>query len=316
MKYKVFHCFGFSKLISVLVMILVLSCSGEKPSEPNVGSDEQISPETYLVYHDFPSEHVMPRDVEVWLPRGYEQLEALPVLYMADGGSLFHGQRGWGGEFSRGWEVDEILDSLNISGSVPEIIVVGIFNLGMLRGSEYMPAKPEKLLQKRIAETDHEWYINFKENPPTSDDFLKFIVEELKPFIDASYKTQSDRDNTFISGSSMGGLISAYAICEYPEVFGGAACLSTHWPPLDGVFVEYIKDNLPDPAEHKIYFDYGTEGLDSEYGPYQIIVDSAMKVHGYEEDVNWITRIYEGDNHNSFAWRNRLHIPLEFLLTK
>jgi enterochelin esterase-like enzyme len=298
----------------VPVIFLVLSCTGEKPPVPENVSYSQIVPETYLVYHDFPSEYVIPRDVEIWLPRRYEQLDALPVLYMFDGQMIFHPQQGWGGEFNRGWEVDEILDSLNMSGDAPEIIVVGIFNTGILRGSEYMPAKPEELLRKRIEETDHEWYKSFREHPPTSDEFLRFMVEELKPFIDARFKTKNDRGNTFVSGSSMGGLISAYAICEYPDVFGGAACLSTHWPVLDGVFVEYLKDNLPDPATHKFYFDYGTAGLDAEYEPYQKIVDSAMEARGYMQDVNWITRKYEGEDHNEKYWRARLHIPLKFLI--
>ena len=65
-------------------------------------------------------------------------------------------------------------------------------------------------------------------------------MKELKPYIDANYKT--DRGKlTFLAGASMGGLISAYAISEYPNIFGGAACLSTHWPALDGVFIEYLK---------------------------------------------------------------------------
>ena len=88
----------------------------------------------------------------------------------------------------------------------------------------------------------------------------------------------------------MGGLISAYAICEYPEIFGGAACLSTHWPALDGVFIEYLKKNIPDPNFNKFYFDFGTLGLDSKYEPYQLIVDSIMIANGYENNVNWVTK--------------------------
>src|SRR6185436_3742307 len=76
---------------------------------------------------------------------------------------------------------------------------------------------------------------------PKSDGYLKFIVSELKPYIDKTFSTKADRKNTFIAGSSMGGLISLYAICEYPTIFGGAACLSTHWP---GIFAV---DNNPFP---------------------------------------------------------------------
>ena len=124
----------------------------------------------------------------------------------------------------------------------------------MRRASEYMPAQPKKLIQAKINLAD-DWikkgYIDYG---ITSDAFLKFIVEELKPFVDNNYKTQKNRQSTYLAGSSMGGLISAYAICEYPEIFGGAACLSTHWPALDGVFIEYLKKNIPDPNFNKFYF--------------------------------------------------------------
>ena len=94
---------------------------------------------------------------------------------------------------------------------------------------------------------------------PSSDNYLKFIVEELKPFIDSTYSTLIDKENTFIAGSSMGGLISMYAVCEYPNVFGGAACLSTHWPgtfevennPIPEIFYNYLTNNLPKPNQNK-----------------------------------------------------------------
>ena len=65
---------------------------------------------------------------------------------------------------------------------------------------------------------------------PNSHNYLRFIVEELKPFIDANYRTRPGRDDTFLMGSSAGGMISLYGLIEYPDVFGGAACVSTHWP--------------------------------------------------------------------------------------
>ena len=149
-----------------------------------------------------------------------------------------------------------------------------------------------------------------------SDEYLKFLVEELKPFIDDNYSTKADRGNTFILGSSMGGLISCYAISEYPDVFGGAVCMSTHWPALNGVFLKYVQRNLPDPETHKIYFDYGTKTLDSLYEPYQLQADRMMKERAYKLDSNWMTKKFEGAIHDEDAWSDRLHIPLEFLLGK
>ncbi len=262
----------------------------------------------------FPSKYITPRPIEILIPLHVAYGERFPVLYMYDGQNIFHEFQGWGGELNRGWQVDEVLDSLNRAGTIPKMIVVGMWNGESDRGSEYMPQKPESLVEKRIVETEHPWYQHLKTNPPSSDNYLKFVIEELKPYIDANYKTKPEKEHTFVAGSSMGGLMAAYTICEYPSYFGGAACFSTHWLPLDGVFVEYIKTNLPDPATHKIYFDFGTEGLDAEYEPFQIMADSAMIQAGYEKNKNWMTLKFEGAKHHEDDWRERFHIPLEFLV--
>jgi predicted alpha/beta superfamily hydrolase len=303
-------------LTAILAVVLFTACTSEKANLAMENPAPAMSPESFLLYKNFPSKYTNPRDIEIWLPEKYGQLEALPVLYMFDGQNIFHGTKGWSGEYNPGWQVNKVLDSLNKAGVVPEIIVVGIFNGAEKRGPEYMPAKPKELVQRRIAETEHEWYKIFKEMPPESDEHLKFVVEELKPFIDSNFKTKKDRANTFVAGSSMGGMISAYAICEYPDVFGGAACFSTHWPALNGVFTEYIKNNLPDPATHKIYFDYGTEGLDGEYEPYQLLADAAMQERGFERNRNWLTLKFEGAAHHENDWHKRFHVPMEFLFGK
>jgi predicted alpha/beta superfamily hydrolase len=149
-----------------------------------------------------------------------------------------------------------------------------------------------------------------------ADDYLKFLVTELKPFIDKEYRTRTGRDDTFIMGSSGGAMISIYAITEYPDVFGGAGGVSTHWPFADGLLVEYTKAHLPDPATHKIYFDFGTETLDKGYEPYQNKMDEAMKAKGYVAGKNWLTRKYPGDDHSERSWRKRVHVPLEFFFGK
>ena len=158
---------------------------------------------------------------------------------------------------------------------------------------------------------------------PYSDLYLKFLVTELKPFIDKRFATAADKDNTFIAGSSMGGLISLYAICEYPKVFGGAACLSTHWPgifavennPIPDAFFAYMRKQLPDPKTHRIYFDYGDQTLDALYPPLQKRADAIMTEKGFTA-ANWSTQFFPGKNHSEAAWSERLHIPMEFLLRK
>ena len=142
------------------------------------------------------------------------------------------------------------------------------------------------------------------------------------------FQLLSDRSNTFIMGSSMGGIISLYALCEYPEVFGAAACLSTHWPlarkalihektneKVSIKFRDYLETNLPQAGTHKIYFDYGTIGLDSLYKPHQLEVDKIMIEKGYTEK-DWTTKEFPGEDHTETAWAKRLSIPVQLLLSR
>jgi predicted alpha/beta superfamily hydrolase len=147
-----------------------------------------------------------------------------------------------------------------------------------------------------------------------SDAYLKFLVTELKPFVDRTYRTRTGPADTFIMGSSMGGLISCYAVAEYPQVFGGAGCVSTHWPLVDGAMVDYLGRTMPDPKTHRFYFDHGTVTLDAMYGPYQKRADAVMRSAGYTDGVNLMTRAIEGAEHNETAWRVRMGEALAFLI--
>ena len=124
-------------------------------------------------------------------------------------------------------------------------------------------------------------------------------------------------------GSSMGGLMSMYAISEYPEVFGGAACISTHWVgaapkednPLPDAIFKYMEANLPQAGQHKLYFDYGNKTLDEHYPQYAPRVDAILKQKGYTED-NAKNLFFEGTDHSENSWNARLDQPLLFLLGK
>jgi len=258
----------------------------------------------------FASRLVPARTVDVWLPPGYatDTSRRYPVVYMQDGQSLFDPALAFGGI---DWAIDETMTRLIDEGRVRPAIVVGIWNTGMGRYSEYMPQK---------AATGDEVSFGVPGRPTlaveqlTSDLYLRFMVEELKPFVDGRYRTAAGRADTFVMGSSMGGLISAYAVSEYPEVFGGAACISTHWPAGDGAVVDYLSAHLPDPATHRFYFDHGTVTLDELYEPFQRRMDAAMLQAGYVDGTNWVSRRFDGAEHSEKAWRLRAGIPLEFLL--
>lgn len=275
-------------------------------------------------FSNFNSDYVDARNVDVWLPDGYSNKEKYAVLYMHDGQMLFDAKTTWN---KQAWEIDSIAGRLIAENKIQKFIIVGIWNNNGKRHNEYFPQKPYESLTSIQKDSISAQLIKSGRSKstfvPISDLYLKFLVTELKPFIDKSFSTKLSRKNTFIAGSSMGGLISMYAICEYPETFGGAACLSTHWPgiftannnPIPNTFVNYLNAKLPNPKNHKFYFDYGDKTLDSLYKPFQDKVDKIMKEKGFTSR-NWITKFFTGDDHSEKSWKNRVHIPLEFLLKK
>ena len=196
-----------------------------------------------------------------------------------------------------------------------------------MRQSEYFPQK----VFEQLTESQKKLYYSaelFDTGLPllsgkvNSDNYVKFIVKELKPFIDTTFSVYRNSENTYLAGSSYGGLISIYSICEYPDIFSKAVCMSTHWPGLTekNTFIPeainmYLNENLPNPNSHKIYFDYGSAGLDSLYKPYQQQVDKIMIAKGYNSK-NWITKEYLGASHDEKSWRARLQIPIIFILNK
>jgi len=141
------------------------------------------------------------RKIWVYLPAGYStSKKKYPVLYMHDGQNVFDNATSYAGE----WGVDEFLDSVKLK----ESIVVAIDNGLNKRMNEYNPYDSE-----RFGKGEGGLYVDF-------------LVKTLKPYIDKKYRTKKCRKSRFIAGSSMGGLISLYAVLKYPRVFGGAGIFS------------------------------------------------------------------------------------------
>lgn len=301
----------FQKAVLFFLLFSVLSCS------PRI--TPSATPKSVIKNHPaFPSKYVAARNVDVWLPAGYEASakQRYSVLIMHDGQMLYDSTTTWN---HQEWGVDEIAEKLLQSGQIEPFIVVGVWNTPK-RFAEYMPQKPMAALPDSLLKGLR----NYAKDELSSDLYLRFLTEELLPFIQKNYQVKSDKSHTFIAGSSMGGLISMYAICEYPNVFGGAACLSTHWPvgfnndypAFPNALIDYFSNHLPDPKSHKIYFDYGSATLDSLYQPHQLRMDAKMAEKGYQPGKNWLTQSFPGADHSEKAWRERLHIPLTFLFSK
>jgi predicted alpha/beta superfamily hydrolase len=304
------------KKTSALVLSLIaFSVTAQTPKVVS-GSIKRIE--------DFQSQFVEARNVDVWLPEGYSSNKKYSVLYMHDGQMLFDSTNTWN---KTAWEADDVAAKLMSENKVKDFIIVGIWNGGKTRHSDYFPQKPFEAITKEqrdfITKQLQSAGKTTEVFQPQSDNYLKFIVFELKPYVDKTFSVRTDRQNTFIAGSSMGGLISLYAICEYPKIFGGAACLSTHWPgtfsvennPFPDAMISYLQRWLPNAKKCKIYFDYGDQTLDALYPPLQKRIDQVMSSKGFT-NKNWITKFFPGENHSEKAWSKRLNIPMLFLLKK
>lgn len=295
-----------SLVVATVVLAVTAPAFAADPPQPVTGPGVTG---TVLRYASMASAHVAARNVDVWLPPGYDKdaTQRYPVIYMHDGQNLFDPATSYGGV---DWAVDEVMTQLIADGKARPAIIVGVWNTPKRR-EEYMPRRP---LDAKGVKFNVPGAPDVKAKDILSDRYLAFLVEELKPFIDANYRTLPGRADTSVMGSSMGGLISQYAMSKYPDVFGGAGCVSTHWPAGDGIALEDFGAHLPDPASHKYWFDFGTKTLDSSYEPYQQRADAMLRKAGYVEGKNWITRKFEGAEHSEKAWRLRVNQPLEFLL--
>ena len=300
-----------------LLLLLLLAATPAAPAAPPTDSPADPGRVEHLA--DFPSKFVKPRAVDVWLPPGYPRPGVrYAVVYMHDGQNLFHPASAYGGV---AWEVDSTLAALG--SAVRPCIVVGIWNTDQ-RFAEYTPARPYAAMpaaaRARLAQE--------RPGQPQSDAYLKFLVKELKPYIDKHFRTARHRTDTFVAGSSMGGLISLYAALEYSNIFGGAACFSTHWPlslrenPSDftTAMLGYFRYQLGRTIVQspRLYFDHGSVTLDARYATHQQRVDSLLRAIPsrpyYADSTAWRTRSFPGAAHNEAAWKKRLGPALQFLL--
>jgi enterochelin esterase-like enzyme len=236
------------------------------------------------------------RNVEIWLPPGYDEHPAnrYDVLYMHDGQNLFDPRIANTGV---DWGVDEAIVRGVKSGKFPAMIVVGVWCTGQ-RAREYSP-----------------WDLG--------TNYASFLIEELMPQVNRAFRTRSGPDHTSVMGSSMGGLMSFWLCWKYPQAFGRAGCLSTHFPwsgklpstnSNDAPLIEREIASAPRvPRGLRFYFDYGTRGIDSTYEPVHDKVNAWLVSQGLKPGKDFVVRKFPGADHNETAWRARLNEPLLFL---
>lgn len=299
-------------LLCAWLLALPLLAAAQPLPQPGTGRIERLA--------NFASKNVAPRHVDVWLPADYSDNKRYAVLYLMDGQMLFDARITWN---QQAWAADAALARLVKDGKVPDTLIVGVWSTEQ-RYAEYFP---QKVLAAAPTTLRHEYVSKAQSGKAQADAFLRFIVEELKPAIDRRFATKAGPRDTFIAGSSVGGLIALYALCEYPQVFGGVAALSAHWagvPPAWGdtrlrnaafplAMLNYLATQLPGSGRHRLWVDRGTDALDSLYAPALGLFADLLRERGYTE-ADAVTKVFEGAGHNERDWAARLDEPLQFLL--
>ncbi len=247
------------------------------------GGNAMVTHSTTAQVHIMDTAFYMPqlhrsRRIWIYLPKGYEHTKKrYPVLYMHDGQNVFDAATSFSGE----WGLDEFLDSLRKS--CKKVIVVAIDNGLSKRMNEYNPWE----------------FMNFGKGE--GDAYVDFLVNTLKPYIDKNYRTLSGQSNTSIAGSSMGGLISMYAVLKYPNTFGSAGIFSPAFWTASGIDSTVLADAAG--LKTKLFFYVGGKEGDSMVPDMLRIIKEVRS-----RDKTPVKQVIDPDaKHNENAWRN--HFP-------
>ncbi|OEK06348.1 alpha/beta hydrolase [Roseivirga misakiensis] len=264
-------------------ILLLFSCQTVKQDKAGISSSQITIFDNELTIEGLDR----PRTIRVYTPPGYADGDQnYPVIYMHDGQNLFEDSTSFAGE----WGVDENLDSISKINGL-DLIVVGIDNGGENRIHE-------------LTAWDHPRY-----GKAEGKAYMEFIVNTVKPFIDSKFRTKPERQHTAIMGSSLGGLISHYAIYEYPEVFSKAGIFSPSYWWGKGPFDQVEQKKLPN--DTRLAFLMGGKEGDNMVKPMQQMV-SKILANGHS-DTNLTSIINPEGEHNEKLWRSEFQEAILWL---
>ena len=233
-----------------------------------------------------------PRRAYIYLPESYEAdtQRRYGVMYMFDGHNVFFDEDA---TYGKSWGMGKYLDEAH-----KQLIVVAVEcnHQGSRRLAEYSPVSFAEDSLGRITGKGRT--------------YMNWMVRELKPYIDAHYRTLPDRGNTVIAGSSMGGLMALYGATAYNSVFQRAACLSPSLWVAPGKVMELIAKARIRP-DTTIYMDYGENEMANHVAS-QAVIPSAVYLL-LTKGVNLAFRIVPGGNHSEASWEKQIPIFMECL---
>ncbi len=222
----------------------------------------------------------------MYLPPGYEESTArYPVLYLQDGQNLFDPGTAFNGN---DWRADITADELIVAGAAAPLIIAGVYNTGVRRISEYTPTRDP-----------------VRRKGGKGDRYAQMLARELKPFLDARYRTA--KSGHAVGGSSLGGLVSLEAALLYPRVFPKVAVLSPSvwWDrrSILGMVAQYRGSERP-----RVWLDTGTHEGDGVVEDARLLRD-ALQEKGFPVCYSE----FQGAGHNEQAWGARLGDVLRWL---
>lgn len=269
-------------VLGVSFFSLLLSACNEPPKTATAANNVQVLPYQFVM-----AELDRQRTIRLYLPPSYHHSDKrYPVVYMHDGQNLFDDLTAFSGE----WRVDESLNQLAKEQGL-EVIVVGVDNGDELRMNELSPWE-----NKRFGEAQGKQYMDF-------------IVEVVKPYIDTNFRTKQDRAHTAIMGSSMGGLISHYAVHAYPKVFSKAGIFSPAYWYSEDVFA-FTRTNKAH-LDARLYVMYGGKEGDG------MIADTAnmqrQLIQQGHPRKNTLFKRVPGGEHNETLWSEEFAQAIEWL---
>lgn len=234
------------------------------------------------------------KKIWVYLPKEYQNSKkSYPVIYMHDGQNLFDDKTSYVGE----WKIDEYLDTIDKN----ESIIIGIEHGNEKRIDELTPYNTEK-------------YGGGK-----ADDYLNFIIKTLKPHIDLNYRTLTKKKHTAIWGSSLGGLISLYAVIKYPETFSKAGVFSIALWINKNEMLQFIRESKID-SDKKFYFLVGSEEGKTMENASAMVSDQHEMVELLKNkgvaDKNLIDKVIPNCHHNENLWSTNFPEAYQWLLKK
>lgn len=231
------------------------------------------------------------RDILVALPPGYSGgVGRHPVIYLQDGQNLFDPATSHAGD----WGLIGVLNGLDPARDREPPILVGIPNLGRRRRYEYSPFR------------------DIIHGGGGGDRYLAFVVETVKPLVDASFRTRPGRSHTVIAGSSLGGLISLYGLFRYADIFGSAGVQSPALWFADGAILRFVEEHAA-LAVGRVHLDVGTEEGEETLMDVRALKALLLEAgHREGRDLSYVEE--KGADHDEAAWGRRFADALPFLL--